>query len=69
MSAAPPRLPFVQAVFHPTDFSVRVAEERRVDNIFVATDGRGILAEVLTGSHTEQVLQRAPCAVTAVAQV
>jgi nucleotide-binding universal stress UspA family protein len=45
---------------------VRVAEERRVDLIVMATHGRGFISHALMGSTTERVLRRAPCPVLAV---
>jgi nucleotide-binding universal stress UspA family protein len=44
----------------------RVAEDRRVDLIVMATHGRGFMSHLLMGSTTEQVLRRSPCPVLAV---
>jgi nucleotide-binding universal stress UspA family protein len=48
------------------DEIVRAAGE--ADAIFMATDGRNSLSELLTGSHTERVLRRAPCPLAAIPQ-
>lgn len=45
---------------------VRVATERRVDLIVMATHGRGFISHALMGSTTERVLRRAPCPVLSV---
>jgi nucleotide-binding universal stress UspA family protein len=50
----------------PVEQIVGFAEEREVDAIFMATDGRNSLAEAIKGSHTEQVVRQAPCPVAAV---
>jgi len=42
---------------------VRVAEERDVDLIVMATHGRGFMAHALFGSTTERVVRKAPCPV------
>ncbi len=41
----------------------RVAEERNVDLICMATHGRGFVAHALFGSTTERLLRKAPCPV------
>jgi nucleotide-binding universal stress UspA family protein len=56
----------VVAVGTPHQEIVRLAEEREVDLIVMATHGRGPLGHVLIGSTTERVLHRAPCPVLAV---
>jgi nucleotide-binding universal stress UspA family protein len=48
------------------DEIVRAAGE--ADVIFMATDGRNSLWELLAGSHTERVVRRAPCPVAAIPQ-
>ena len=45
---------------------VRIAEERQVDMIVMATHGRGFISHALMGSTTERVLRRAPCPVLVV---
>jgi nucleotide-binding universal stress UspA family protein len=50
----------------PHEQILRVAAERRVDLIVIATHGRGALGHALLGSTTERVLRRAPCPVLAV---
>ena len=45
---------------------LRVAEERDVDLIVIATHGRGFVAHALFGSTTERVLRKAPCPVLTV---
>jgi nucleotide-binding universal stress UspA family protein len=45
---------------------VRIAEERKVDLIVMATHGRGLVSHALLGSTTERVLRRAPCPVLVV---
>jgi nucleotide-binding universal stress UspA family protein len=45
---------------------VRLAEERRVGLIVMATHGRGFISHALYGSTTERVLRRAHCPVLAV---
>ncbi len=42
---------------------VRLAEERGVDMIVMATHGRGFISHAIVGSTTERVVRRAPCAV------
>lgn len=42
---------------------VRLAEERGVDLIVMATHGRGFMSHAIMGSTTERVLRRAPCPV------
>jgi len=42
---------------------VRLAEERDIDLIVMATHGRGFISHALLGSTTERVLRRAPCPV------
>ena len=44
----------------------RVAQDRRVDLIVMATHGRGFMSHLLLGSTTEQVIRRSPCPVLAV---
>ena len=45
---------------------VRVAVERQVDLIVMATHGRGFFSHAIMGSTTERVLRRAPCPVLVV---
>ena len=40
---------------------VRLAEERNVDLVVMATHGRGFISHAILGSTTERVLRRAPC--------
>jgi nucleotide-binding universal stress UspA family protein len=40
---------------------VRLAEERDVDLIVMATHGRGFISHAILGSTAERVLRRAPC--------
>ena len=40
---------------------VRIAEERDVDLIVMATHGRGFISHAILGSTAERVLRRAPC--------
>ncbi len=47
---------------------VRLAEEREIDIIVMATHGRGFISHAILGSTTERVVRRAPCAVHVVAQ-
>ncbi len=47
---------------------VRLAEERKVDLIVMATHGRGFISHALMGSTTERVIRRAPCPVLVVRQ-
>jgi nucleotide-binding universal stress UspA family protein len=47
---------------------VRVAEERKIDLIVMATHGRGYISHALMGSTTERVIRRAPCPVLVVRQ-
>jgi nucleotide-binding universal stress UspA family protein len=42
---------------------VRVAEEKAVDLIVMATHGRGFISHAILGSTAERVLRRAPCPV------
>jgi len=42
---------------------VRLAEERHVDLIVMATHGRGFISHAILGSTAERVLRRAPCPV------
>jgi nucleotide-binding universal stress UspA family protein len=42
---------------------VRLAEERDVDLIVIATHGRGFISHAILGSTAERVLRRAPCPV------
>jgi len=42
---------------------VRMAEERDVDLIVMATHGRGFISHAVLGSTTERVIRRAPCPV------
>jgi len=44
----------------------RMAQEKGVDLIVMATHGRGFISHLLLGSTTEQVLRRSPCPVLAV---
>jgi nucleotide-binding universal stress UspA family protein len=50
----------------PSAEVVRVAEEREVALIVMATHGRGFVSHALFGSTTERVLRRAPCPVLTV---
>jgi nucleotide-binding universal stress UspA family protein len=45
---------------------VRIAEERNVDLIVIATHGRGFISHALFGSTTERVVRRSPCPVLTV---
>jgi nucleotide-binding universal stress UspA family protein len=45
---------------------VKLARERAVDLIVMATHGRGFISHAFLGSTTERVLRRAPCAVLAI---
>ena len=54
------------AVGHPADAVVRVAQERNVDLIVMATHGRTGLQHVLLGSVAEMVVRLAPCPVLTV---
>lgn len=45
---------------------VKLATERRVDLIVMATHGRGFISHAILGSTTERVLRRAPCPLLAV---
>jgi nucleotide-binding universal stress UspA family protein len=45
---------------------VRLATERNVDMIVMATHGRGFISHAMMGSTTERVLRRAPCPVLVV---
>ena len=54
------------AVGHPADAVVRVAQERNVDLIVMATHGRTGLQHVLLGSVAEKVVRLAPCPVLTV---
>ena len=47
---------------------VRLAEEREVDLIVMATHGRGFISHAIMGSTTERVLRRTPCPVLVVGQ-
>jgi len=48
---------------------VRLAEERGVDLIVMATHGRGFISHAILGSTAERVLRRAPCPVLVVRDV
>jgi nucleotide-binding universal stress UspA family protein len=50
----------------PSNEVVRVAEERSVGLIVMATHGRGFVSHALFGSTAERVLRRAPCPVLTV---
>jgi nucleotide-binding universal stress UspA family protein len=50
----------------PVDELLRLAEEARIDLIFMSTAGPNSLLEGLRGSTTERVLRRSPCALCAV---
>jgi universal stress protein A len=50
----------------PSTEVVRVAEERGVGLIVMATHGRGFVSHALFGSTAERVLRRAPCPVLTV---
>ena len=54
------------AVGAPADAIVRVAQERHVDLIVMATHGRTGLQHVLLGSVAEKVVRLAPCPVLTV---
>ena len=56
----------VVAAGMPSAEVVRVAEEREVALIAMATHGRGFVSHALFGSTTERVLRRAPCPVLTV---
>jgi nucleotide-binding universal stress UspA family protein len=45
---------------------VRLAEERELDMIVMATHGRGFFSHAILGSTTERVIRRAPCPVLVV---
>jgi len=45
---------------------VRLAEERSIDLIVMATHGRGFISHAILGSTAERVLRRAPCPVLVV---
>jgi nucleotide-binding universal stress UspA family protein len=45
---------------------VRLAAERDVDLIVMATHGRGFISHAIMGSTTERVLRRSPCPVLVV---
>jgi nucleotide-binding universal stress UspA family protein len=45
---------------------VRLATEREVDLIVMATHGRGFISHAVMGSTTERVLRRSPCPVLVV---
>lgn len=45
------------------DGIVRLAQERKVDMIVMATHGRGFISHALMGSTAERVVRRAPCPV------
>jgi nucleotide-binding universal stress UspA family protein len=45
---------------------VKLAEERKVDMIVMATHGRGFVSHAILGSTTERVLRRTPCPVLVV---
>ena len=50
----------------PHEEIVRLAEERQVDLIVMATHGRGFISHAFMGSTTERVIRAAPCPVLAV---
>jgi nucleotide-binding universal stress UspA family protein len=61
-----PDRPNVEAIVAhgmPASEIVRVAEERKVGMIVMATHGRGFVSHALFGSTTERVLRRATCPV------
>jgi nucleotide-binding universal stress UspA family protein len=45
---------------------LRLAEERQLDLIVMATHGRGFISHALFGSTTERVVRKAPCPVLTV---
>ncbi len=45
---------------------IRAAKDTNADLIVMASHGRGRLAELLLGSTTDRVVQKAPCAVLVV---
>lgn len=50
------------------DEIAKAAHDLDASVIFMSTDGRNTLAEYTRGSHTEQVVRRAPCPVIAIPQ-
>ena len=54
------------AIGHPADAIVRLARERNVDVIVMATHGRTGLGHVILGSVAEKVMRLAPCPVLTV---
>ena len=56
------------ALGHPADTIVRVAQDRGVDLIVMATHGRTGLQHVLLGSVAEKVVRLAPCPVLTIKQ-
>jgi len=53
----------IVAVGTPHVEIVRLAEEKAVDLIVMATHGRGFISHAILGSTAERVLRRAPCPV------
>ena len=51
------------AVGTPHTEIVRLAAEREVDLIVIATHGRGVVSHAILGSTAERVLRHAPCPV------
>ena len=54
------------AVGRPADAIIRIAQERQIDLIVMATHGRTGLEHVLLGSVAEKVVRLAPCPVLTV---
>ena len=50
----------------PTEEIIRVAKERKVDLVVIATRGRSGLSHILMGSVAEKVVRRSPCPVLSV---
>ena len=50
----------------PADAIIDVSAEERVDLIVICTDGRDNVKDFVTGTITEQVINRAPCPVLVV---
>jgi len=53
----------IVAVGTPHVEIVRLAEEKKVDLIVMATHGRGFISHAILGSTAERVMRRAPCPV------
>ena len=50
----------------PAEEIIRVAKERKVDLVVIATRGRSGLSHILMGSVAEKVVRRSPCPVLSV---